>query len=292
MQFISQRSLMLILNVCLLISAKWKRLGSSRKFLYYCHLFTWPYGILVTLTASGYPWLPIAELRPALSTCGCRGNFRHEMNQDKTECLIVGLGKMLWTIYYFNLVLLMIITMILFAISLFLARKNWIQTSRKSRKKSLELSKWTISEEGYSVQADFSLGILKRTLRLSITAFIYILSILPLIFLRLYNIYFGLFRYTFFRKFLLIYPSISSVTIGVLNVVSYVYLSSAFRQKIVENFVRPKTNDRKSTLCQSEKTNLENSSSMSFHDSAPSSSAGGSNEELSQSDGYGTFKRK
>ena len=228
---------MLLLNVCLVIDSRWKNLACSKTFLILCHLVTWPYGFIITFGTSGFPWIPIADSSITEDDFrGCHANFSFEYNHDKTQCAMVGLGRKLWFIYFANLVLIMALSLTFFIVSWRVAQRNWVRNLEKSVRRQVKSYDSIISEGGYGIAADFSLQILKTTKQLSLTAFIYTVSLLPTLILRAIKIFSGFIFPTYFAVFFRFYPALSTVTVGALNVMSYFYLSPCFRREVWKLF--------------------------------------------------------
>ena len=143
----------------------------------------------------------------------------------------------MWTIYYSNIILIMTLAVALFIKSFHLAYKKWTQLEKKSSKERSHTTTSIRSEHGYGIAADYSLQVVKTTMRLSLTAFIYVFSISPLIIVNFYNLYVGFVRENFLRQFLNVYPALSTTFIGVLNVISYAYMSPLFRLEVKNMFV-------------------------------------------------------
>ena len=140
---------------------------------------------------------------------------------------MVGLGKILYTLYFANVTTIMLIAVTFFILSVRSAYRIWKNHQRRS-----EESFANSANLGHQIAAEFCYQVLKTTMRLSLTAFIYVISISPLFAVNMYKLYVGFVEQKGVREFFNMYPSISISVIGAMNIISYGYLSPMFRHEI------------------------------------------------------------
>ena len=161
------------------------------------------------------------------------GNFTFEVSADGADCLMVGLGKFQYQFYFLNILVVMILALTFFALSLRVAYIRY----RRFRLKSARSTQFSLKGET-SVVVDSSRQVLRATMKLSLTAFVYILAIFPLFVLSFYQFQHGNINNPSIRSFFNYYPYICTSIIGVMNSLSYCCLNSVFRKEVFDMFKR------------------------------------------------------
>ncbi|XP_063729413.1 uncharacterized protein LOC134857018 isoform X2 [Symsagittifera roscoffensis] len=227
-------SLCLIICVYLTIKPRFGLNGSSKFFLVASHCIIWPYGFLLDFITAGHPPYAIKYYASGGSVIeGCRGNFSFEVSKDEEDCLMVGTGKELYKIQTANIILIMILTIIFFALSMKAAYESY-QTCRSKCRENMRASVNVI----FDISAEFSLKIIQTTTKLSLTALIYIIAILPLLCLNFFQFKHGNINNSAVRQFFNLYPYLCTSLIGMMNIISYGYMSSVFRRETTNIFKR------------------------------------------------------
>ena len=129
------------------------------------------------------------------------------------------------------MLILLLLTVILFVKTVHVAYSQY----KRSRAHILNYSVASLDmADGYEIAANHSFRVFKTTLRLSATAFIYVISFLPIILAQFYEIYNGPIRNPTLRLIFHLWFDFSGNIIGTMNIVFYGYFSKVFRREMVE----------------------------------------------------------
>ena len=197
-------------------------------FINASHVIIWPYGLLLIFITAGHPPYGIKQFNfGGAGAEGCRGDFSFEISHDGTKCLMAGPGKVMFEIFFANIFTVTVFAVLFFALTVNYAYRAYAVFKRKSEEK-FEHS----INDGFDIGASFSLKVLQTTLKLSLTAFVYVFILIPIFVLDFYYLNVGAPENEFVQSFFKIYPVLSTSFIGVVNIVSYGYLSSVFRWEL------------------------------------------------------------
>ena len=205
-------------------------------FLIY-NLIVWPSGLLLPLLTSGLFWYPITYSNTYIAGDTCRGEFEFELNDDSTECLLVGNSKIIWLMYYVGIVAILVAAIFMF----FLALSRASKLCKKPKKSNIGInsSSELFDEYHESIGCNHSQIVWKTTLRLSTAAFVYILSVATSVAFRVYEIYYGPIKHQKLRGVSNLWLQLAGYLIGASNIIFYGYFSPLFRLETlrVKDFV-------------------------------------------------------
>ncbi|XP_075262411.1 uncharacterized protein LOC142354033 [Convolutriloba macropyga] len=223
-------SLMLILHVFLLLNptAQFKPQSTDCHFIIY-NFLVWSCGILLPLLTSGLPFYPLMFSNTYVATSTCRGKFTFRLNDQLSDCLLADGGKMIWLLYYFGIVAILLIAVILCGVAL--RRANTLRFKPSKRKASLMKSSELV--DAFNSSNSHSEIVWRTTIRLSLTALVYISSVLPAVIYRVYEIENGPIRSENVRGVLNLWLQFAGYIIGASNIIFYGYFSPLFRLEIV-----------------------------------------------------------
>ena len=206
--------------------------GTSTNFFSFCHLIAWPWGIALTLLTSGVGLFDLCAHDNYLAGRGCYGNFSFVLSPNEADCLMSRPGLSVWMAYYAIEIALLILVVFLYAITLWVTHKTWKQTANKlvyhTNVKCVNKELY----DGDSIAASCSLTVYKTILRLSTTAFIYVVSMMPIIAAKVYRTRFGPIPDQTIREWSNALDDLMRGVIGISNIIFYAYFSPIFRSEI------------------------------------------------------------
>ena len=127
-------------------------------------------------------------------------------------------------------IVLQVLAILLFVIT--------VKISYETKKRNAQLTqpdlRLSINElnDSYEIETSYNQTVYKSTLRLSITALVYVLSLLPVIIRKIIEIYNGPIEEDYIREWFNVWDNIVGVFIGTLDIIVYGFLSPVFKSEL------------------------------------------------------------